>query len=570
MKKRLRHIPFFVLLLPAFFVFHGYVAYYGYIQPRYCLELLGSYLLATAVIYLLLYALYRETAAPAFLTAYLMGFNFCFGALQDLLAADFPALNRYRILFPFFFLLGILLAVSLRKGPKKWSRPTLFLNVLLLLWMLADGVLLVSAMGRPRAHGLSVMEPPLGKDRMGNEERTTDKGRMSDTGRTSGANRTSDADRMSGADRMRDRDRASDTDRTRDRDQMVNKDQTMGHEDHMEKRDLMNNKQRDPDIYFLLFDEYASTAALKKYFGYDNAGLDDWLRQEAFHIQQNSHSNYNETPLSMASILNISYLGWAGPAGICSEEDYTSCERLIRDNRVTEFLSARGYSIINYSQFDLAHHPAIVRQRTLPLRSRLIEEATFVYRIQNELGWHHYERWPFLQWFLHHIPYETLENNQVLLEKTQTESTLPHVAPVFVYTHLEMPHAPFVFTEEGRLKSPGEMTASGFGEPVSAYTGYLSYTNQQLKKLIRDIRQNTQNKAVIILMGDHGFRREIPGEGHLHYFQNLNAVYFPGEDYHLLYDSISGVNQFRVVFNHLFDQHWPMLPDSTLFVTDKK
>jgi hypothetical protein len=36
-----------------------------------------------------------------------------------------------------------------------------------------------------------------------------------------------------------------------------------------------------------------------------------------------------------------------------------------------------------------------------------------------------------------------------------------------------------------------------------------------------------------------------------------------------LYDSISGVNQFRVVFNKLFHQHLPLLKDSSTYLKDK-
>src|SRR6202000_1611417 len=63
-----------------------------------------------------------------------------------------------------------------------------------------------------------------------------------------------------------------------------------------------------PDIYFLLFDEYASSRALWQSLGYDKRGVDSFLLQRGFHIQYDSRSNYHYTPFSMASILNMSYL----------------------------------------------------------------------------------------------------------------------------------------------------------------------------------------------------------------------------------------------------------------------
>lgn len=511
MKKLLQHIPFFLLLLPVFFVFHGYVEHFGFIQGKYCLKLLGLYLLEATVLYGLFCAIYREPVRPAFLAAYLLFINFSFGYVQDLLIAHLPALNRYRIMLSFFLLLGVLLVLGLgrRKNPKKFTRPIFFLNILLLAWLLADGVLLITAINHPRTRGLFVKASPY---RDGVSPGQPD-GIPAFTARPA-------------------------------------------------------RPGKDPDIYFLILDEYASTASLKKWYGYNNSGLDSFLLQKGFHIQYDSRSNYNYTPLCMASILNMSYLGWTGPTGICNEHDYASCEGLIRHNAVIRYLTARGYSIANYSPFDLDDQPAIVYQRVLPLKDKLIAEATFTYRLTNELGWNHYEQLPFLQRYLHHIPYETLENNQVLMESVETESRQPHATPVFAYTHLQMPHDPYIYTAAGRLKSPNEMPVHGFRETLAAYTDYLPYTNDKLKKLIDGIQQNTKNQAVIVVMGDHGFRNEIPGEGHVNFFQNLNAIYFPDKDYRLLYDSISGVNQFRVLFNKFFGQQLPMLKDSMSYTID--
>lgn len=511
MKKLLQHIPFFLLLLPVFFIFHGYVEHAGFIQPQYCFALLGLYLLEATVLYGIFYIIYREPVRPAFLAAYLLFVNFSFGSLQDLLIAHLPVLNRYRVILSFFLLLGILLVVGLgrRRNRKKFTGPIFFLNILLLVWLSVDGIMWMTATGHPRTRGLFVKDSPY---------------RDGASIAQAGSIPSFPASRSG----------------------------------------------KSPDIYFLIFDEYASTASLKNCYGYDNSGLDSFLLQRGFHIQCDSRSNYMYTPLCMASILNMSYLDWAGPIGKCNEHDYASCEGLIRQNAVTRFLTAQGYSIINYSIFDLGNQPAIVYQRVLPLKDKLIAEGTFTYRLSNELGWRHYEQLPFLQRYLHHIPYETKENDEVLLESVRSESRRPHANPVFVYAHLQMPHDPYIYTATGRLKSPGEMPVVGSEETVAAYTGYLPYTNEQLKKLIDDLQRNTQHQAVIILMGDHGFRNEIPGQSHINFFQNLNAVYFPDKDYRLWYDSISGVNQFRVVFNKFFDQQLPMLKDSMWYTTDGK
>jgi arylsulfatase A-like enzyme len=102
-----------------------------------------------------------------------------------------------------------------------------------------------------------------------------------------------------------------------------------------------------------------------------------------------------------------------------------------------------------------------------------------------------------------------------------------------------------------------------------AYLDYIPYTNTKIKELIATIQHNTNDSAVIIFMGDHGFRENGVIANPSNNFQNQNAVYFPGKDYHLFYDSITNVNMFRAVFDKLFKQNIPLLKDSSIFLQDK-
>ncbi len=157
-----------------------------------------------------------------------------------------------------------------------------------------------------------------------------------------------------------------------------------------------------------------------------------------------------------------------------------------------------------------------------------------------------------------------------MIDKTEAESLRKSAAPRFIYAHFGMPHSPFYFDSLGRSRPEKQLVKEMFqtGDP-RPYLNYLPYTNSRLKELVATIRERTQDSAVIILMGDHGYRENIPDSGYPRFFQNLNAVYFPDRDYRLFYDSITGVNQFRVVFDKLFGQHFPLLKDSTITLQDK-
>src|ERR1700730_5093708 len=120
-----------------------------------------------------------------------------------------------------------------------------------------------------------------------------------------------------------------------------------------------------PDIYFLLFDEYGSSIALREQYEFQN-NLDTFLSEKGFQIQKGSYSNYNFTPFSMASTLNMSYIEGIKNARAVTIDDYSNCNLLIRNNEVIRILDAQGYEIVNYSIFDLAGHPFMIKQSFLP------------------------------------------------------------------------------------------------------------------------------------------------------------------------------------------------------------
>jgi len=67
-----------------------------------------------------------------------------------------------------------------------------------------------------------------------------------------------------------------------------------------------------------------------------------------------------------------------------------------------------------------------------------------------------------------------------------------------------------------------------------------------------------------MILSDHGFRYEDKNFHPANEFMNLNAVYFPDKNYKEVYDSITNVNEFRVIFNKYFDQQLPILRDTII------
>jgi hypothetical protein len=495
-KKILETYPFYVFLLPLFFVLHGYRENFGYIQPGDAFVLAGVYSLGALLCYLFFLLLYRRSAAAGPAAAYFLGFYFFFGAIHDFLKTHVALASRYSVLVTSLLLTGIMLLIFLKRRTGSFARLTLFLNCLFILYIFIDlaGVLLKS-----------------------------------------------------------------------------------GHRNHETDRAFPGNNipftpytgTAKPDIYFLLFDAYSSSLALKQQYNYDNGDFDHFLTDERFHIQRRSQSNYKYTILSMPSILNMSYLDGLKDVKGGPVQEYYYLSDLIRDNALTSFLYAEGYEIVNCSIFDLHGNPSPVEESLLPIKTRLITDQTFYSRLSRDVGWNFYRY--FIDPFSKKEIYQSLGDDNKLIAALKTATTIQSARPRFVYGHFNIPHPPYYFDKHGdRIKVKARYLPSD-EDHVQDYLDYLYYTNRQAEEMIRTIKKNTGGKAVIILMGDHGLRdHDRLGYNPLFFVQNQNAVYFPDQDYHLFYDSISGVNQFRVVLNTLFKQNIPMLKDSTVNVKDKK
>lgn len=319
------------------------------------------------------------------------------------------------------------------------------------------------------------------------------------------------------------------------------------------------------DIFLIIMDEYASSASLKEQYNFDN-DLDSFLLAKNFSIQIRSRSNYNYTVFSLASMLNMNYLNGIPPQRVLEARHHSNCLRLIECNEVTKRLVKNGYELVNYSMFSIDDQSSkavqdfatpgigLITRRTAP------EHLTLAWKFR---GNENRGRMPDLENPSSY--FSSNRNFQQSLMKTAARQQKPR----FIYSHFVMPHAPFYYDRDGKIN---DLTDPSFyarddtsHQFIFHYLDYVVYTNRKIKEMINAIQ--TQNpQAVILLLGDHGFRpANAPAE---RVFENLNAVYYPNGDYSLLYDSMTLANQFRVFFNQFFHEELPLLKDSTVFLTN--
>ena len=320
-----------------------------------------------------------------------------------------------------------------------------------------------------------------------------------------------------------------------------------------------------PDIYFIVFDAYTSSACLRDEFNFDNSETDSFLLNRGFYIARQSRSNYALSPLSLSSAFNLSYLRQDLKKEKVTGKFIVQSLNTLQKSELPHILGKEGYEVKNFSVFNLNGYPVGNSEYHTHFRKNLVNLQTLAGRVNKDILWN-----------LSTLQSSEKTNRSIATQiNKERERTILHNLrqlereisrkadkPRFVYTHLMLPHEPYFFDEKGQLNPPSIV----YNVDPGLYIKQLVYTNSIMKGLVNKILQDTTRSKIIIIAGDHGYREYEDASKMPKIFSNLTACYFPGEDYNMLYDSISPVNLFRVVLNQYFNQQYPLLPDSSIYI----
>jgi len=334
---------------------------------------------------------------------------------------------------------------------------------------------------------------------------------------------------------------------------------------------LSNNRPDSckPDIYFLVFDAYTNNATLKAVWNFDNSQITNWLGEKDFHIGQNTHSNYNFTVFSISSTFNMNFIdpGKGSNGGVT--QNVLQANKSLSDNETFSILQKENYRIYflapfsNIIQdnglggfFDYLSEGLITRQ-TFP---GCFHGSSFFASLKKKFSASvdKDEYYTLLK-----SKYENTINTVNKIEAT-TDSTINR-RPHFVYGHVLVPHDPPLFDSRGKfINSEEAKTAT----PYNTYVDQIKFANVLIRELVSYIQKHNKPNTLIIIEGDHGFRFYRTDSIPTFAFKNFNAIYFPDKNYGSLYDTISPVNDFRIIFDQYFGQHFPLIKDSSTIVKE--
>ncbi|MBX9879357.1 MAG: LTA synthase family protein [Candidatus Obscuribacterales bacterium] len=315
-----------------------------------------------------------------------------------------------------------------------------------------------------------------------------------------------------------------------------------------------------PDIYYIILDGCARPDILKMLYHYDNDKFTNYLKSKGFYIADESHSNYQMTPLSLAATLNMNYVNAVENIQPKSNDWFPMIE-LIENNFVVKSLKSIGYKYVMFKS-DWS-----VTQKS-PLADSLISLSwndVFLNRLLSTTIWTYAE------------DYVRVLRNEACSHWLKTFDRAANLddiqSPKFVFLHCILPHPPYLFNADGSRvqKGPLVMHLEEYADKHS-FVEQVKFTESKVENLIDQLLSHSR-KPVIIIQSDHGPASldssegiESPTNDFLKERMSIiNAYYFPEGKYSTLYPEISPVNTFRVLLNQYFGTQLEVLQDKSYF-----
>lgn len=325
-----------------------------------------------------------------------------------------------------------------------------------------------------------------------------------------------------------------------------------------------------PDIYYIVMDAYARADSLQEFYGYDNTAFLDQLDELGFFVADCSQSNYAKTRLSLVTSLNMNYLDAFEEIQDDlkkQKENRIRMWRLIHRNLVKRTLDDMGYTIVAFETGYMATEWDDADIYLSQNSGSLIDDMQAFSRIngfealliQTTVGLALLDAETIFSPFI--APAVVISPKKahydLVLYTLDTLESAPEIeGPKFVFAHIVSPHGPYVFTPTGEFVPDDE-------ESGIVYSDQVTYLNTRLLPLLQKLIDESKTPPIIILQSDHG------GHGtqfdSSHRMNILNAYYLPNGGDQYLYETISPVNSFRLIFDYYFGYEYDLLEDVSYY-----
>jgi hypothetical protein len=321
--------------------------------------------------------------------------------------------------------------------------------------------------------------------------------------------------------------------------------------------DLRATLEEAPDIYVIIMDGYARADVLRHYYNFDNTVFLAALRKRGFFIADRSTSNYHNTFLSLASMLNLDYVHNVLDGRISPDQtDRGAAYRAIRHSEVHRLLRSNGYRTVHFQSTWGATLENPYADVEVPCTATIFQDEFF--RALVEASW--------LKVFQSRAAADLAGCYQSNLDKLHLYTGAER--PSFVLAHFLPPHHPYLFDENGNVLRSATIAnqfeyQKRLWEERDLYLGQLKFMNRNILGAIDRILKGSDRRPVIVVMSDHGPNISeglSAGEITQVRFSNFIAVMTPDSVRAPIPNDVALVNLFRYILPAYVETPMDALP----------
>lgn len=302
---------------------------------------------------------------------------------------------------------------------------------------------------------------------------------------------------------------------------------------------------KDPDIYFIILDEYASSKTIKDIWGYDNSEIEQYLIKKGFSVAQSPVVKYNSTTKAIPSYLNMGYID--------KNTDTTTSYNMLNENKVMTKLKELGYTNIAFDSWFSVNPAKGKIHADYNYQYTHDAKVTFLDGLSNLIVNQSMVR-PFS--YLLYQQYGDIDDyhrNSTVYTFAKLQDVVKMKGPKFVYAHILCPHTPFTFDQNGE---PVNINNKYNWKNKKYYLDQYIFVNKQIVKMVDHIFSSSIKPPIIVIQSDHGPRPQfgqnpstrftIPEE---HMYRIFYTYYLPNGEGKYLPETVDPVNTFKMIID---------------------
>jgi hypothetical protein len=263
-----------------------------------------------------------------------------------------------------------------------------------------------------------------------------------------------------------------------------------------------------PDIYLIMLDGYPRSDTLATNYGLDNSPFLSSMESLGFDVATDSHSNYDATVLTLASLFNGAQIPTLMPDPPKSlPAHFRAVTRAINEGTRLRDLREAGYELVSI--------PSGYNEGAVRSVDRFIEGdelSTFEMQLLSSGGTARVLA-PIERTWLPDQHRSRIRAAFAALGGLAAERGTP---PKFVFAHLLTPHMPIAFTKTGAAAEPLACfpilcTLFTYGDEYGAtkdpaMRDQIEWVNAEVGATARAIQARSETPPVIVIFSDHGMR----------------------------------------------------------------